>query len=221
MGSFGDLSVISFNGNKIITTSAGGVLISKDKKLIDKAKFLSTQAKDPAPHFEHSTIGYNYRMSNICAGIGCGQMQVLPERIKRRREIFYWYKNMFRQIPGVTFQQEMPGMYSNRWLTAVLLDDTRTPGGINAETLRLHLEKNNIESRPTWKPLHMQPVFKDMPFYGDGTSSAIFKNGLCLPSGTNMDESDMARIEEEIGYLFAPAKTYAPISNRYSQVVPA
>ena len=221
MGTFGDLSVISFNGNKIITTSSGGVLISKNKNLIEKARFLSTQAKDPAPHFEHSSIGYNYRMSNICAAIGCGQMQVLTDRIKRRREIFNWYRNMLSDVPGITFQQEMPGMYSNRWLTAILMDERETPGGINAEKLRQHLESYNIESRPTWKPLHLQPVFRHLPFYGDGTSNIIFKNGLCLPSGTNMDAYDLHRIAEGMMDLLQPEISEVPVSTYFNKFVSA
>ncbi len=219
MGTFGDVSVISFNGNKIITTSAGGVLISKDKKLVERARFLSTQAKDPAPHFEHSNIGYNYRMSNICASIGCGQMQVLPERINRRRYIFNWYKNIFAHIAGITFQNEMPGMYSNRWLTAIMIDNNLTSDGFSAELLRLHLEKSNIESRPTWKPLHLQPVFKNLPFYGDGTSNKIFHQGLCLPSGSNMTDSDLERIEKELFSFFQPGISYQEAESRYKDAV--
>jgi dTDP-4-amino-4,6-dideoxygalactose transaminase len=219
MGTLGDVSVISFNGNKIITTSAGGVLISKDKKLVDRARFLSTQAKDPAPHFEHSTIGYNYRMSNICASIGCGQMQVLPERINRRRYIFDWYKNIFSHIPGITFQNELTGMYSNRWLTAIMIDNKLASDGYSAELLRLHLEKSNIESRPTWKPLHLQPVFKNMPFYGDGTSDRIFHQGLCLPSGSNMTDSDLQRIEKELFSFFQPGISYMEAESKYKDAV--
>lgn len=189
-GTFGDINILSFNGNKIITTSGGGALVSENEAYIKKARFLATQARDPAPHYEHSHIGYNYRMSNICAGIGRGQMLVIDERVKQRREIFFRYKSCLEKYPFIKFQDELPGMFSNRWLTAVLFSSSSP---IINDELRVMLEKNNIESRPLWKPMHLQPVFKDAPFYGDGTSEDLFRKGICLPSGSNMtnDESDL------------------------------
>lgn len=197
-GTFGDINCLSFNGNKIITTSGGGALVSANKKYIDKAKFLATQARDPAPHYEHSQIGYNYRMSNISAGIGRGQMIVLNERVHKRRQIFNRYKNALDQIPGISFLNEPNGCFSNRWLTTVLINRMQTHNKIDNEKIRLELEKDNIESRPLWKPMHLQPVFKDAPFYGDETCDKLFKNGLCLPSGSNMTEEDFERITKII-----------------------
>lgn len=201
-GTFGEISCLSFNGNKIITTSGGGALVSKTKKYIDKAKFLATQARDTALHYEHSHIGYNYRMSNICAGIGRGQMIVLHERVKRRREVFDFYKNLFNNILGISFQNEQEGYISNRWLTSILLDPRKTPRNKSNEDLRVAFESDNIESRPLWKPMHLQPVFKDAPFYGNGTSENFFKQGLCLPSGSNMTDDDFVRIEKKVLDLF-------------------
>ncbi|HRI22197.1 MAG TPA: aminotransferase class I/II-fold pyridoxal phosphate-dependent enzyme [Panacibacter sp.] len=199
-GTFGDIACLSFNGNKIITTSGGGALVTKNKILADKARFLATQARDKAPHYEHSQIGYNYRMSNICACIGRGQMHVLNERVKKRREIFNAYEKILKNCPGISFQEELPGvdMYSNRWLTAILIDPELSPQGITNEQLRLNFEADNIEARPLWKPMHLQPVFKSAPYYGNITSNTLFKNGLCLPSGTNMSEEDFGRIVEKI-----------------------
>lgn len=193
-GTFGTLGILSFNGNKIITTSGGGALISQNSTLIDKAKFLSTQARDPAPHYQHSHIGYNYRMSNICAGIGRGQMKVLDERIKKRRENFNFYKEVFSKIPSIKFLEEPLGYYSNRWLTTILIDNHK----IDSQYIRAGLEKVNIESRPLWKPMHLQPIFKDAPFYGNGISETLFNKGLCLPSGSNLTESDLNRISDKI-----------------------
>ncbi len=204
-GTFGDANCLSFNGNKIITTSGGGALVTKNKAFAEKARFLSTQARDAAPHYEHSHIGYNYRISNICAGIGRGQMEVLNDRVRRKREIFEAYKQLFANCPGVSFQEELPGMYSNRWLTTILIDPVSSPGGITAETLRLHLEKDNIESRPLWKPMHLQPVFKGAPFFGGTVSENLFKKGLCLPSGTNLVKKDFDRIVKQILILFSGA----------------
>lgn len=213
MGTYGDMAVISFNGNKIITTSSGGLLVSKNKKLIDRARFLATQAKDPAPHFEHSVIGYNFRMSNVCAGIGCGQMTYIAERVRQRRSIFNWYKKVLQSFGGISFQQEMPGMHSNRWLTAILLDKEYMREGITPGALRLHMERFGIESRPTWKPLHIQPVFKGISFYGDGTSEDIFERGLCLPSGSNMDNDDLDRIKECLTAFFDEYSIARPLQN--------
>lgn len=200
-GTYGAMSILSFNGNKIITTSGGGALVAHDAAIVAKARFLATQARDAAPHYEHTHIGYNYRMSNICAGIGRGQMEVLNKRIEQRRAIYQQYYNKLKGIKGITLLDEPAGFFSNRWLSTILIDPTET-GGITRETLRLALDKENIESRPLWKPMHMQPVFKDSPFYGDGTSEKLFENGLCLPSGSNLTAEDMQRIFEVIDAVF-------------------
>jgi dTDP-4-amino-4,6-dideoxygalactose transaminase len=192
-GTLGDVSIISFNGNKIITTSGGGALISKDRELVQRVKFLATQAKDPAPHYQHSEIGYNYRMSNVVAGIGRGQLQVLDNRIKKRRANFDFYLTELGKVSGISFLRQRPGAYSNYWLTTILVDPEKT-GGVTREHLRLALEEANIESRPLWKPMHLQPVFKDCPKYVDGTSERLFETGLCLPSGSNMDDGDRDRV---------------------------
>jgi len=194
MGTFGEISILSFNGNKIITTSGGGALVSQNKSYIEKARFLATQARDPAPHYQHSQIGYNYRLSNVCAGIGRGQMLVLDERVKRRREIFKKYMEILSDY-DIESQRELPGMFSNRWLTAVLLKPFDST--INNK-LRKELEAENIESRPLWKPMHLQPVFKDAPFYGDGASEALFAKGICLPSGSNITDEELAAIIKKI-----------------------
>jgi dTDP-4-amino-4,6-dideoxygalactose transaminase len=194
-GTFGQFGILSFNGNKIITTSGGGALVAKDKATADKATFLATQARDPAPHYQHSEIGYNYRMSNICAGIGRGQMQVLPERISQRRSNFKYYKEAFKDIEGISFLPEPEGYFSNRWLTTILVDPGKT-GGVTREDIRLALEKENIESRPLWKPMHLQPVFQDFPYYGGKVAEELFEKGLCLPSGSNLREEDLGRVVE-------------------------
>mgnify|MGYP006286498073 CR=1 FL=1 len=199
-GSFGVFSILSFNGNKIITTSGGGALLSNDESLIKKARFLSTQARDPAPHYEHSQLGYNYRMSNILAGIGLGQMEVIHERVDRRRENFNRYKEHLRDIDGITFQEAPSDSYfSNRWLTTILIDPFKA--GFNRETVRLALEKENIESRPLWKPMHLQPVFAKSPAYTNGNSENLFQYGLCLPSGSNMSDTDLERVYQVINGL--------------------
>jgi dTDP-4-amino-4,6-dideoxygalactose transaminase len=180
VGSFGKMAVLSFNGNKIITTSGGGALISNDKEIIEKARFLATQARDKAPHYQHSQIGYNYRMSNILAGIGRGQMEVIEERVKRRRDAFSFYKENLGKYEGIKFIEEPDESYfSNRWLTTVLIDPSKT--GIKREDLQINLEKENIETRPLWKPMHLQPVFSSCPAYLNGVSQELFANGLCLP----------------------------------------
>jgi dTDP-4-amino-4,6-dideoxygalactose transaminase len=241
MGTFGRMGVLSFNGNKIITTSGGGALIAGDPQLIEKARFLATQARDDAPHYEHSHIGYNYRMSNIVAGIGRGQMEVLPMRVQRRREINQWYRDLLGDVPGIRFQSE-PGadFYSNFWLTCVTIDPSQA--GVDREGVRLRLLEENIESRPLWKPMHMQPVFSGAkssklkaqrgqeentqhsklkaqreailppastlqpptpcPVFGGAVSEALFDRGLCLPSGSNMTEADMGRIEKALMRIF-------------------
>lgn len=198
-GTFGIMSALSFNGNKIITTSGGGALVAHDATLAEKARFLSTQARDAAPHYQHSHVGYNYRMSNICAGIGRGQMEVLNERVQQRRANFDWYTKVLADIKGISFCEEPQEYFSNRWLTTVLINHPSK----TREDLRLALDAVNIESRPLWKPMHCQPVFKDAPFYGDGTSEALFKDGLCLPSGSNLTDVERERILSEIKKVFA------------------
>jgi len=194
-GSLGKFGILSFNGNKIITTSGGGALISDDEAMISRARFLSTQARDPAPHYQHSAIGYNYRMSNVVAGIGRGQLEVLEQRVQRRRETNRWYREVLRDVPGVTFHTEPSAdFYSNYWLTCITIDPKQA--GTDREKLRLALEAENIEARPLWKPMHLQPVFAGCPAYVNGTSESLFNNGLCLPSGTRMTSEDMERIEE-------------------------
>lgn len=204
-GTFGRLNILSFNGNKIITTSGGGALLSEDEAMISKARFLATQARDPAPHYQHSHIGYNYRMSNIVAGIGRGQMEVLPDRIKVRRENFRRYSKLFGEIKArgyaVELLPEPEGYFSNRWLTTVIIDPEKNRG-ITREKLRLAFEAENIESRPLWKPMHLQPVFEDVPFYGEGVSEKLFNEGLCLPSGSNLSETDWERIEDVLMRVF-------------------
>lgn len=192
-GTFGKMGVLSFNGNKIITTSGGGALISNDKKLAEWARFLSTQARDKAPHYQHSQIGYNYRMSNVLAGIGIGQMEVLEERVKARRDNYSFYKKNLARFEEISFLDE-PGesYFSNFWLTTILIDPARAR--VNREELQAVLENENIESRPLWKPMHLQPVFSSCPVYETGVSEGLFNNGLCLPSGSNLTDDDRARI---------------------------
>jgi len=199
-GTYGVISALSFNGNKIITTSGGGALVAHSKELAQKATFLATQARDAAPHYEHSHIGYNYRMSNICAGIGRGQMEVLAKRVEQRRAVYNKYYEKMKNLKGVSFIDEPTGYFSNRWLTTILIAPA---SGITREILRLALEQDNIESRPLWKPMHMQPIFADAPFYGDGTSEQLFRDGLCLPSGSNLTDADFERIFKVIDRVFA------------------
>lgn len=192
-GTFGDISVLSFNGNKIITTSGGGALVSKSEKHIEKAIFLATQARDAAPHYQHSEIGYNYRLSNVCAGIGRGQMEVLDEHVTLRREMHDFYNSTFSKMDEVTvFSEFSEDYFSNYWLSAISFNPNSKK---NREGLRLALEKNNIESRPLWKPMHLQPVFKDAPFYGGTISESLFQYGLCLPSGSNITDIEKERIK--------------------------
>jgi len=196
-GTFGELGVLSFNGNKIITTSGGGALISNNENYINKARFLATQARDNAPHYQHSHIGYNYRMSNVCAGIGRGQMTVLDDRVAQRRSNFEFYKSKLSNLKGVSFHNEPEGSFSNRWLTCIIVNPSET-NGVTREDIRLALDKKNIESRPLWKPMHLQPVFENYPFYGDGASARLFENGLCLPSGSNLSTSDLELVASSI-----------------------
>lgn len=190
-GTFATLGVYSFNGNKILTTSGGGVLIGNDLELIHKARFLSTQAKDNFVHYEHTTFGYNYRMSNILAGIGIAQLEVLDERIEKKRWIFEFYKSALSASKEIEFMPEIVGSIGNRWLTTILFKDYTT-----RERVRLALENHNVESRPLWKPMHMQPVFKDAKFIANKISEEMFLRGLCLPSGTNMSENELKRVVE-------------------------
>lgn len=200
-GTFGDYGILSFNGNKIITTSGGGAIVCKNEKEKQKAIFLATQARDDAPHYQHSEIGYNYRMSNVLAGIGRGQMEVLNAHIGLRRDMNLFYKNIFKNVEGITvFEEPNNDYYSNHWLSCIIIDSGIT--GFTREELRLQLEKNNIESRPLWKPLHLQPVFKECDYYGGNVSETLFNKGLCLPSGSNLAKEDRIRIEEVIRSFF-------------------
>ena len=191
LGTFGDIGIFSFNGNKIITTSSGGAILSKNKEFIKKAKFLATQAREDQPHYEHKEIGYNYRMSNVCAAIGLGQLEVLETRVVKRRYIYDFYKNKLSKIESIKFLNDIEGFYSNRWLTTIVLEENSK---INSEKIRLELQKNNIESRPLWKPMHLQPVFNTYQAFTNGVSEDLFNRGLCLPSGSNMSDQDLNRV---------------------------
>jgi dTDP-4-amino-4,6-dideoxygalactose transaminase len=206
VGTFGEMGIFSFNGNKIITTSGGGALISNNKEYVRKARFLATQARDDAPHYEHSEIGFNYRMSNVIAGIGRGQMEVIDERVIIRRNNFELYRKELSRFEGIRFLSEPENSFSNRWLTTIIVDPVKT-NGITREDIRFELEKDNIESRPLWKPMHLQPVFKDAPNYSNGTSESLFKDGLCLPSGSNLSDNDFERIFLIIKNLFRTGVT--------------
>ncbi len=188
-GSFGDIGILSFNGNKIITTSGGGALVTKNADFKKKAIFLATQARDDASHYQHSHVGYNYRMSNVLAGIGRGQMEVLDKRVSARRANFEFYKKQLGYLADIEFIEEPKGYYSNRWLTCVL-----TPSFETREKIRHALLEDDIESRPLWKPMHLQPIFEGYPNFSDGTSEDLFKRGLCLPSGSNLCNEDLVRI---------------------------
>jgi dTDP-4-amino-4,6-dideoxygalactose transaminase len=195
LGSYGKLGILSFNGNKIITTSGGGALISNQEKLIKRARYLATQARDMAPHYQHSAIGYNYRMSNIVAGIGRGQLEVIEKRVQRRRVINKWYRNLLADIPGITFNKEPSDeFFSNCWLTCIVIYPEKA--GTERKKLQLTFDAENIETRPLWKPMHLQPVFAGSPAYVNGTSEKLFQNGLCLPSGSNLTEMELSRISE-------------------------
>jgi dTDP-4-amino-4,6-dideoxygalactose transaminase len=202
-GSFGELGILSFNGNKIITTSGGGALISCNEAHIKKARFLATQARDAAPHYQHSEVGYNYRMSNVCAGIGRGQMEVLSQRVSQRRKNHQFYHEALEGFDGISFLPEPAGFFSNRWLSCILVDPALTKNQVSREDIRLGLEKENIESRPLWKPMHLQPVFDGAKFYGDGTSEKLFDQGLCLPSGSNLRDEEIQKVVENIKKLFS------------------
>jgi dTDP-4-amino-4,6-dideoxygalactose transaminase len=205
-GSFGEFGVLSFNGNKIITTSGGGALLSDNAEMIEKARFLATQARDAAPHYQHSHIGYNYRMSNVLAGIGRGQLEVLTDRVNVRRNNYERYKQYFSKQNNVgfniQFQEEPLGYYSNRWLTCILVDPSKNKG-LSREEIRLAMEVENIESRPLWKPMHQQPVFASTKNYLNGVSDKLFENGLCLPSGSNLTEEEFERIFNCLDNIFS------------------
>jgi dTDP-4-amino-4,6-dideoxygalactose transaminase len=205
-GSMGEVSILSFNGNKIITTSGGGALVSNNSETLQFARHVSAQAKEPAPYYLHHQIGYNYRMSNICAGIGRGQMEVLPQRIEARRSHFEKYKNNLGTISGISFPDEPVGFFSNRWLTTMVLDERVYKSG-SVEIIRQALEKKNIETRPLWKPLHQQPVFADCQMYLNGVSDKLFEHGICLPSGSNMNEETLVMVIEEIKQVLKQLKT--------------
>lgn len=193
LGTFGDIGVFSFNGNKILTTSGGGALVTNNATWASKARFWATQARDDAPYYQHSEMGYNYRLSNLLAGIGRGQMELLEDRVKKRRETYAWYQQRLAGVTGLTLGPAEPaGGRSNRWLTAILLDPTEASA--TPEQLRIHLEKHNIESRPLWKPLHLQPLFAKAPMYGGSVSETLFARGLCLPSGSALTEADLQRV---------------------------
>ena len=194
-GTFGELAALSFNGNKMITTSGGGALICRTEEEAKMTKFYATQARDNAPHYQHTHIGYNYRMSNICAGIGRGQMFVLDEHISRRRAIHKLYTELLADVQGVTVMQNPSEEYnSNFWLSCILVDPEKA--GMTREDIRLKLDAENIESRPLWKPMHLQPIFVDAPFYGNGTSEHLFDIGLCLPSGPTLTDDDIRTVVE-------------------------
>lgn len=205
-GSFGKFGILSFNGNKIITTSGGGALLSENGEMIEKARFLATQARDSAPHYEHSHIGFNYRMSNVLAGIGRGQLEVLNERVNSRRNNFEKYKHYFSKHNNVgfnvQFQEEPQGYYSNRWLTCILVDPIQNKG-LTREKIRLKMDAENIETRPLWKPMHRQPVFSSTKNYLNGVSDKLFENGLCLPSGSNLSDDEFERIFNCLDKIFS------------------
>ena len=195
-GSFGAMAALSFNGNKIITSGGGGMLLAADEDFVTRARFLATQARDPAPHYQHTTIGYNYRLSNVLAAVGRGQLWALDERIRVKRRIHGFYRDALGDLPGFSFLEEAPYGEANFWLTVALIDPAAA--GIDREAIRVHLEGCDVESRPVWKPMHMQPVFADCRVVGGSVSEGLFERGLCLPSGTAMSEGDLARIVAEI-----------------------
>lgn len=191
-GTFGEMAVLSFNGNKIITTGGGGMLLSPHEAHTKRALFLATQAREPAPHYEHTEIGYNYRMSNVLAAIGRGQLATLDARVSKRRQIFSTYQEELGSLPGVAFMPEAPYGNSNRWLTCLTVDQEAS--GTSREVIRVALEREDIEARPVWKPMHLQPVYRECAFVGSGVSDLLFRDGLCLPSGSAMAEDDLARV---------------------------
>jgi dTDP-4-amino-4,6-dideoxygalactose transaminase len=200
-GTFGEFACLSFNGNKMITTSGGGALVCRTAEEAERTKFFATQARDKASHYQHSHIGYNYRMSNICAGIGRGQMYVLEDHIARRREINQLYRMLLKDLQGITFHTNPNSDFnSNYWLTCIVIDPQEA--GFTREELRLKMEEENIETRPLWKPMHLQPVFADWPYYGDNTEGRLFDNGLCLPSGPTLTDKDIERVAGVIRNMY-------------------
>jgi dTDP-4-amino-4,6-dideoxygalactose transaminase len=199
-GALGKAGIFSFNGNKIITTSGGGMLVSEDEALIAHARKLATQARDPAPHYQHSEIGYNYRLSNILAAVGRAQLEVLEERVAARRRNFDFYQEVLGHWPGFTFMPEAPWGRHNRWLTVLLIDPQLA--GVDREAIRLVLEAENIEARPVWKPMHLQPVFADYDVVGGAVAEKLFDQGLCLPSGSNLSRADLERVAQTIHTLW-------------------
>jgi dTDP-4-amino-4,6-dideoxygalactose transaminase len=194
-GTFGDIAALSFNGNKIITTSGGGAVVAQSEAIKERAIFYATQARDAAPHYQHSEIGYNYRMSNICAGIGRGQMEVLDDHVAKRREMHDFYEELFQDEEGITvFSSPDSDYFANYWLSAIVIDPAKT-NGLTSEQLRLALDAEQIESRPLWKPMHLQPIFEQYAYYGTTVSQDLFENGLCLPSGSNLTDADKTRIK--------------------------
>ena len=201
-GTFGDIGVLSFNGNKIITTSGGGAVVTRSKEIKDKAVFFATQSRDDAPHYQHSEIGYNYRMSNICAGIGRGQMEVLDAHVALRRKMHEFYVDLFKDIEAVTvFTVPNTDYFANYWLSAILIEPNKAKG-IDREALRLAFEAANIESRPLWKPMHLQPIFEHYPYYGSNVAETLFEKGLCLPSGSNLTDEERVRIKKVVFDFF-------------------
>ncbi|NCD70559.1 aminotransferase class I/II-fold pyridoxal phosphate-dependent enzyme [Mucilaginibacter agri] len=198
-GTFGAIGIYSFNGNKIITTSGGGALVSNYPEFTQKAKFLATQAREDMPHYEHTQIGYNYRMSNVCAAIGLGQMEVLNERVGQRRANHKFYVEQFADLPEIEFLKEPQGFYSNHWLTCIRIN---RQSEVTREDLRLALEAENIDSRPLWKPMHMQPVFSNCPYYGNGVSEELFETGLCLPSGSSLTIAELFKVSNIVRSVF-------------------
>ncbi|MDD4672241.1 MAG: aminotransferase class I/II-fold pyridoxal phosphate-dependent enzyme [Bacteroidales bacterium] len=196
-GTLGEFACLSFNGNKMITTSGGGALVCKTEEVAQRTMFFATQARDNAPHYQHSHIGYNYRLSNVCAGIGRGQMLVLDNHVARRREINNLYREFLKDVPGLSFHTNPNEDFkSNYWLTCIVIDPAIA--GFTREDVRLKMDSENIESRPLWKPMHLQPVFKDAPFYGDNTAEKLFNDGLCLPSGPGLTDGDIERVASVI-----------------------
>ncbi|RTY91091.1 pyridoxal phosphate-dependent aminotransferase [Flavobacterium sp. RSP46] len=201
-GTFGDIGVLSFNGNKIITTSGGGAIVTRTKELKDRAVFFATQSRDDAPHYQHSEIGYNYRMSNICAGIGRGQMEVLDDHVALRRKMHAFYVDLFSDIAAVTvFTVPNSDYFANYWLSSIVVEPDAAKG-INREALRLAFEQANIECRPLWKPMHLQPIFEKYPYYGSTVAETLFEKGLCLPSGSNLTNEDRERIAGVVRRVF-------------------
>ena len=201
-GTFGDIGVLSFNGNKIITTSGGGAIVTRTKELKDRAVFFATQSRDDAPHYQHSEIGYNYRMSNICAGIGRGQMEVLDDHVALRRKMHAFYVDLFKDIAAVTvFEAPNADYFANYWLSSIVVEPDAAKG-IDREALRLAFEQANIECRPLWKPMHLQPIFEKYPYYGNTVAETLFEKGLCLPSGSNLTNEERERIAVVVRYFF-------------------